>query len=66
VAIIESGWTPEQRTTVTALERAAADAPRVGVRAPAVIVVGDVVAVREELQLLSGSAEPFAGPTASA
>ena len=66
VAIIESGWTPGQRTTVTALERAAADAHRVGVRAPAVIVVGDVVAVREELQLLSGSAEPFAGPTASA
>ena len=49
VALIERGWTPEQRTTVTTLERAAADAAAVGVRAPAVVVVGDVVAVRNRL-----------------
>ena len=66
VAIIESGWTPQQRTTVTSLEAAAGDAQRVGVRAPAVIVVGDVVGVREELQMLSGAPEPFAPPVASA
>lgn len=54
VALIESGWTPEQRTTVTTLERAAADAEAAGVRAPAIVVVGDVVAVRERLGDLRG------------
>lgn len=66
VAIVESGWTPEQRTTVTALASAAADARAAGVRAPAVIVVGEVVRVREELQLLAGVDEPVAGTGASA
>jgi len=42
VAIIESGHTPQQRTTHTALGAAAAHARAVGVRNPAVIVVGDV------------------------
>ena len=54
VALIESGWTPDQRTTVTTLERAAADAEAAGVRAPAIVVVGDVVAVRERLGDLRG------------
>lgn len=54
VALIESGWTPEQRTTVTTLEHAAADARRAGVRAPAVVVVGDVVSVRHRLGDLAG------------
>jgi uroporphyrin-III C-methyltransferase/precorrin-2 dehydrogenase/sirohydrochlorin ferrochelatase len=49
VALIESGWTAQQRTTVTTLERAAADAAAAGVRAPAIVVVGDVVRVREQL-----------------
>ena len=49
VAIIESGWTARQRTTVTTLERAAADAEAAGVRAPAIVVVGDVVRVRDQL-----------------
>ncbi|SES39080.1 uroporphyrinogen-III C-methyltransferase [Pedococcus cremeus] len=49
VALIESGWTERQRTTVTTLERAAADAEEAGVRAPAIVVVGDVVRVREQL-----------------
>ncbi len=49
VALIESGWTQQQRTTVTTLERAAADAEAAGVRAPAIVVVGDVVRVREQL-----------------
>ena len=54
VALIERGWTPEQRTTVTTLEGAAADAERAGVRAPAVVVVGDVVSVRHRLGDLAG------------
>jgi uroporphyrin-III C-methyltransferase/precorrin-2 dehydrogenase/sirohydrochlorin ferrochelatase len=54
VALIESGWTDRQRTTVTTLERAAADAEAAGVRAPAIVVVGDVVRVREQLGDLAG------------
>ena len=45
VAIVERGWTPEQRTTVGTLETIAQLARRRGVRAPAVIVVGDVAAM---------------------
>lgn len=49
VALVERGWTPEQRTTTTTLVRAAQDAREAGVRAPAVVVVGDVVSLRERL-----------------
>lgn len=42
VAIVESGHTPQQRTTHTTLATALGDAQRAGVRNPAVIVVGDV------------------------
>ena len=49
VALIESGWTPAQRTTVTTLAEAAEVAAREGVRSPAVIVVGEVVRVREKV-----------------
>ena len=49
VAIIESGWTPAQRTTVTTLAEAGLTAAREGVRSPAVVVVGDVVRVREQI-----------------
>jgi uroporphyrin-III C-methyltransferase/precorrin-2 dehydrogenase/sirohydrochlorin ferrochelatase len=55
VALVESGWTAGQRTTTTTLEHAAADAEAAGVRAPAVIVVGDVVRVREQLGDLAGA-----------
>ncbi len=43
VAVIESGCTPRQRVTVGDLATIAERAEQVGVRAPAVIVVGDVV-----------------------
>jgi uroporphyrin-III C-methyltransferase len=49
VALVESGWTPAQRTTVTTLAEAAEVAEREGVRSPAVVVVGDVVRVREQV-----------------
>lgn len=43
VAIIERGFLPGQRTTVGTVEQIAARAEAVGVRSPAVIVIGDVV-----------------------
>ena len=49
VAFVESGWTPRQRTTVTTLEKAAWTAPHEQVRSPAVVVVGEVVALRATL-----------------
>ncbi|MFC7789767.1 uroporphyrinogen-III C-methyltransferase [Microbacterium sp. MAHUQ-60] len=42
MAFIESGHTPQQRTTHTSLARAVADAREIGLRNPAVIVIGDV------------------------
>ncbi len=50
--MIESGWTPQQRTTTSTLAHAAADAVAAHVRSPAVIVIGAVVAVRDELLAL--------------
>ena len=49
VAVVESGWTPRQRTTRTTLADAAGDAAARGVRAPAVVVVGEVVAVGDRV-----------------
>lgn len=43
VAIVERGFLPDQRTTVGTLRTIADRASEVGVEAPAVIVVGDVV-----------------------
>ena len=49
VAVVESGWTPEQRVTWTTLATARADAEAAGVRPPAVVVIGDVVSVGRDL-----------------
>lgn len=43
VAIVERGWLPDQRVTIGTLDSIAAQAARVRVENPAVIVVGDVV-----------------------
>ena len=63
VALVERGWTPQQRTTVTTLTAAHDDAVRHGVAAPAVVVVGDVVRVRDHLGDLRGTpaADPVGG-----
>ncbi|WP_415855193.1 uroporphyrinogen-III C-methyltransferase, partial [Sinomonas sp. G460-2] len=45
VAIVESGWTPDQRVTIGTLGTIAEQAAAVGVANPAVIVIGDVVRV---------------------
>ncbi|MDQ0612811.1 uroporphyrin-III C-methyltransferase/precorrin-2 dehydrogenase/sirohydrochlorin ferrochelatase [Microbacterium sp. W4I4] len=42
IAFVESGHTPQQRTTRSTLGRAVADAQQIGLRNPAVIVIGDV------------------------
>ena len=47
VAVVEEGWTPRQRTTVATLADVAAVARERGVRAPAVVVVGDVAAIAD-------------------
>ena len=54
VAFVESGWTDAQRTTVTTLEKAADVAEAEQVRAPAIIVIGEVVTVRAQLGDLRG------------
>jgi uroporphyrin-III C-methyltransferase/precorrin-2 dehydrogenase/sirohydrochlorin ferrochelatase len=45
VALVESGCTPQQRTTTATLATAAQVAAQRGVRAPAVIVIGLVAAM---------------------
>ncbi|MEI2731196.1 MAG: uroporphyrinogen-III C-methyltransferase [Dermatophilaceae bacterium] len=58
VAIVESGWTPRQRTTVTTLQKAGWVAEHEGIRSPAVVVVGDVVGLRERLGDLTPGSLP--------
>jgi uroporphyrin-III C-methyltransferase/precorrin-2 dehydrogenase/sirohydrochlorin ferrochelatase len=53
VAIIERGWTPQQRTTVGTLADIAELADARGVESPAVVVVGDVVTLRGQLGAFS-------------
>ncbi len=54
VAVISDGWTPRQRTVTGTLASIAGDVAAAGLPGPAVIVVGDVVALRAELGDLSG------------
>jgi uroporphyrinogen III methyltransferase/synthase len=50
VAIISEGTTPRQRTVVATLETIVAEVERTGIGAPAIVVVGDVVSVREDVR----------------
>lgn len=54
VAIIESGWTVRQRTTVGSLADIAGQAITKNVTSPAVVVVGNVVNLRSQLGDLNG------------
>lgn len=56
-AIIERGWTPEQRTVVGALGNIAERAGAAGVGSPAIVVIGDVVALRDRLGDLAVATE---------
>jgi uroporphyrin-III C-methyltransferase/precorrin-2 dehydrogenase/sirohydrochlorin ferrochelatase len=49
VAIVENGTTPAQRTTVASLDTIGNLATEIGVRAPAVLVVGHVAALHDVL-----------------
>jgi uroporphyrin-III C-methyltransferase/precorrin-2 dehydrogenase/sirohydrochlorin ferrochelatase len=49
VAVISDGTTPRQRVLVSTLAEVAADAERERIRPPAVVVVGDVVRLRDLL-----------------
>ena len=57
VALIEQASTPHQRVTVGTLATIAATAATVGVKNPAVIVIGDVVAVPNLLAAESAFAQ---------
>ena len=50
VAVIQDGTRPSQRTVTGTLETIAEVAQRAGLAAPAIVVVGDVVSLREELR----------------
>ena len=60
VAVIESGTLPGQRTTTGTLDTIGDRATAVGVRAPAVVVVGDVATIHD---LLGSSAAVSGGAT---
>ncbi len=47
VAVVQDGSMPAERTTVGTLDTIATIAEAAGVRAPAIIVIGDVVAQRQ-------------------
>ena len=62
VAVIASGTTAEQRTVVAPLSTIAAATADAGLTAPALIVVGEVVALRERLQWFERSRPSGAPP----
>jgi len=49
-AVIQNGTRPSQRTAVGTLATIASDAEREGLGAPAIVVIGEVVTLREQLQ----------------
>ncbi|MFD1720008.1 uroporphyrinogen-III C-methyltransferase [Amnibacterium endophyticum] len=58
VAVVEDGWGPRQRVTVGTLGTIAARAREVGVRAPAVTVIGDVVRLSPAWLHVVGTSRP--------
>jgi uroporphyrinogen III methyltransferase / synthase len=60
-AVVERGTLPDQRVVSGRLETIAATAVSEGVRAPALIVVGSVVALGEQLSWFSSEKWPLAG-----
>ncbi len=58
VALVESGWTHRQRVVVTTLEKAAWAAEHEQVGSPAVVVVGEVVRLRDQLGDLGPAPAP--------
>ena len=56
VAVIREGTMPTQQVLVSTLEHVAADAAAQNIRPPAVVVIGDVVGLRETLTARTGDA----------
>ncbi|MQA97976.1 MAG: uroporphyrinogen-III C-methyltransferase [Streptosporangiales bacterium] len=54
VAVVQDGTLPTQRALTTTLESAAAEVSAQRVRPPAIVVVGDVVNVAQEIEMLRG------------
>jgi len=61
VAVVQRGTLPDQRVVTAGLGTIASVAVSAGVRAPALIVVGPVVALGERLAWFSSDARPLAG-----
>jgi uroporphyrin-III C-methyltransferase len=57
VAVIRDGTMPGQQVLTSTLERVAADAARQRVQPPAVVVIGDVVGLRDKLSAAMQGAE---------
>jgi uroporphyrin-III C-methyltransferase len=55
-AVIASATTPEERILVSTIDRVAADARAQGFEPPAIVVVGEIVAVRERLSATADKA----------
>jgi uroporphyrin-III C-methyltransferase / precorrin-2 dehydrogenase / sirohydrochlorin ferrochelatase len=54
VSVIANGTLPSQRTINARLDTVARDCARVGLRPPAVVVVGEVVTISEQISELCG------------
>ena len=57
-AVVAAATTTSQRVLVSTLGRVAADAAADGIEAPAIVVIGDIVRVREELDAAAANGEP--------
>jgi siroheme synthase len=56
VAVICDGTLPTQQVLTSTLGEVAADADRAGLRPPAVVVIGEVVRLREVLRSMEAAA----------
>lgn len=54
-AVVENGTMPDQRTVVAPLSRIEAEVEAAGIQPPALIVVGEVVGLRDKLNWFEGS-----------
>jgi uroporphyrin-III C-methyltransferase len=57
-ALLAGPTTASQRVLVSTLARVAADAAADGIEAPAIVVIGDIVRVRGELDATAANTEP--------
>jgi uroporphyrin-III C-methyltransferase len=55
-AVIASATTPEERILVSTIDRVAADARAQGFEPPAIVVIGEIVSVREQLSAMADKA----------